>query len=65
MIKKKLNKMLFILTSVCMLSGAGVVWADIPDDIWKYTITTQEDNSLTCEFKEVEVLLPASWTGKT
>ena len=48
-----------------MLSGAGVVWADIPDDIWKYTITTQEDNSLTCEFKEVEVLLPASWTGKT
>lgn len=64
MIRKRLKKAIVILTGVCMLSGAGTVWADIPDDIWTYTVTTQADSSLACDFKEVEVLLPASWTGK-
>lgn len=65
MIRKNLKKMVLVLAGVCMLSGTATVWADTPDGLWEYSVTTQSDSSLACDFKEVEVLLPASWTGKT
>lgn len=64
MLKKKMRSIFLALVGACMIAGTGTVLADTPSDIWEYTISTNEDDSLTCTFKEVEMQLPASWTGK-
>lgn len=48
-----------------MLSCASPAMADIPEDLWEYTTTKTDNGELACTFKEVEVLLPAEWIGKS
>ncbi len=64
MIRKKLRTALFVLTGVCMLAGAATVYADVPNDLWEYTMETDSAGNITYQFKDVEITLPASWSGK-
>lgn len=47
-----------------MLAGAATVYADVPNDLWEYTMETDSEGNITYQFKDVEITLPASWSGK-
>lgn len=64
MIRKKLRSAVLVLAGVCMLAGAGTVYADVPDGLWEYSMETDSEGNITYQFKDVEVTLPASWSGK-
>lgn len=53
------------ITAAGLMTGFGMtVQAQTPADLWEYTQLTDEDDHIIYDFKEVEVMLPADWSGK-
>ena len=64
MIRKKLRNAVLILAGACMLAGTVTSYAAVPEDLWKYDMSTSQDGTITYQFKEVSISLPAGWSGK-
>ncbi len=64
MIRKKLRNAVLILAGACMLAGTVTSYAAVPEDLWKYDMSTSQDGTITYQFKEVSISLPTGWSGK-
>lgn len=62
---KKQNILSAVLTaaSICMLTGFTMT-AAADGDIWSSTTSRNADGNICIDFEEVQVLLPADWSGK-
>lgn len=50
---------------LCMLSGQMIMAdAENPDSLWQYTLSSDENGNEVYDFSEVEVTVPAEWSGK-
>ena len=58
MIRKKLRNAVLILAGACMLAGTVTSYAAVPEDLWKYDMSTSQDGTITYQFKEVSISLP-------
>ena len=54
-----------VLTAIaaCMIAGTSLT-AFADESRWENTITRDENNNICIDFEEVQVTLPASWSGK-
>lgn len=54
-----------IAVGMCAMVAFGLnTQASEAEGLWDYTIGTNEDDSIFCDFKEVNVTLPSHWSGK-
>ena len=45
MIRKKLRNAVLILAGACMLAGTVTSYAAVPEDLWKYDMSTSQDGT--------------------
>lgn len=63
--KRRWFDLAVIAVGMCAMAILGLnAEAGEAEDLWEYTIGTNEDGSIFCDFLEVDVTLPSHWAGK-
>lgn len=62
--KRSFRTLSLALLSACMLVGASITAGAVPENLFSCSTSRDAENDILVDFKEVQITLPSSWTGK-